>query len=107
MTLFLRQLACFFCGALLALAVQAQPLSYRVDKSFLLNAPEALTVNQLPQQTLRGAKRRSNLRHCEARSAEAIHVADCFASLAMTKAAMTKAAVTKSAVPKQSLMPTH
>lgn len=51
MPLFLRRLAWFFCAALLPWAAQAQQLSYSVDKSFLLNAPEALTVNQLPQQT--------------------------------------------------------
>jgi signal transduction histidine kinase len=51
MTLFIRQLVWFFCGALLAFASQAQSLRYSVDKSFLLNAPESLTVNQLPQQT--------------------------------------------------------
>ena len=50
MTLFIRQLVWFFCAALLPLAAQAQPLRYSLDKSFLLNAPEALTVNELPQQ---------------------------------------------------------
>lgn len=49
--LFLRQLAWFFCAALLPWAAQAQQLSYSVDKSFLLNAPDAWTVHQLPQQT--------------------------------------------------------
>ena len=50
MTLFIRQLVWVFCAALLPLAAQAQPLRYSLDKGYLLNAPEALTVDELSQQ---------------------------------------------------------
>lgn len=51
MTFFFQQLVWFVCAALLPLAAFAQPLAYSVDKSFLLNAPDALTVNEMPHQT--------------------------------------------------------
>jgi signal transduction histidine kinase len=51
MTFMIRKIGWFLCGTLLAFAVQAQVSSHRIEKSFLLNAPETMTVDQLAQQT--------------------------------------------------------
>lgn len=50
MTVFMRNIVGFFCGVCLALGLHAHEVSYRIYKSFLIDAPDGMTVDQLPQR---------------------------------------------------------
>jgi len=49
----MRKLICLLCGICFSSLMAAQDFTYTLEKSFLLNAPEEMSVNDLPQQAFK------------------------------------------------------
>ena len=49
----MRKLICLLCGICFSSVLAAQDFTYSLEKSFLLNAPEAMSVDELPQQAFK------------------------------------------------------